>query len=191
MARGVLRAFLLVYFLMPVATVLFVVLTFVQIRSDIAPIYEAASASITRATHNLNTELSGLSENFRPLADTVNAIRSALQTVINFLRDTVYTVIDVVNGLNLACSIGGAACIPKSLNVTLPTLVDLSFLDDIAANITVITTDLNNVVTTTTSAISAYLAMLLLAVGIFVVWILLSYVLFMVFLYQGLWKNVR
>ena len=189
MLRTVLRLFLLAYFVMPLVAGVLVVLTFVQVRDDVTPIYEAASASISRATTALDAELQSLGDHFAPLANAVNAIGRALQTVVNFLRNTVYALIDVVNKLNVACSVGGRACIPKSLNVTLPTLIDLSFVDNISNNITDITTQFNNVITTTTTTISNYATMLALAVIVFVGWMLLTYVLFVVFLYAGLWKR--
>ncbi|MBZ0293620.1 MAG: hypothetical protein K8L99_13720 [Anaerolineae bacterium] len=189
MLRRLLRLFLLAYFLMPAAAGFLVILTFVQIRNDVTPIYESASATISNAANTLNTELSNLGANFAPLASAVNAIRTALQAVLNFLRDTVYTLIDVVNGLNLACSIGGAACIPKSINITLPSLIDLSFINDISNSINQITTQVNQVVSTTTNAISTYTVILVLAVLVFVAWILLTYVLFVIFLYNGLWRS--
>ena len=187
MIRIVLRLFLLAYFVMPIVSGSLVVLTLAQIRNDVTPIVETARTTISDATSALGNELRNLGSNFAPLVNAVNAIRGALQTVINFLRDIVYTLIDVVNGMNLACSIGGAACIPKSLNVTLPTIIDLSFMDRISANITSVTDELNTVVTTTTSAIASYTSMIALAVLVFVAWMLLTYLLFIVFLYTGLW----
>ncbi len=188
MLRTILRLFLLAYFVMPLAAGFLVIRTFVQIRDDLTPIYESAGATISAATTTVNNELRNLGRNFAPLADAINGIRNALQVVVNFLRDTVYTLIDVVNGLNLACSIGGAACIPKSINVTLPTLIDLSFINEISAGITDITTEFNHIITTTTTTIGAYTTMLALAVIVFVAWLLLTYLLFFVFLYTGLWR---
>lgn len=184
----ILRLFLLAYFVMPLVAGFLVIRTFVQIRDDLTPIYESASASISAATTTVNNELRNLGNNFAPLADAVNGIRNALQVVVNFLRDTVYTLIDVVNGINLACSIGGAACIPKSINVTLPTLIDLSFINEISAGITDISTQFNSIITTTTTTIGAYTTMLALAVIVFVAWVLLTYLLFFVSLYTGLWR---
>ena len=190
MLRAVLRLFLLVYFVMPLGAGLLVILPFIQIRSDIAPIYESASAAISSATTTLQTELRNLGNNFAPLANAVKAIRAALQVVVNFIRDTIYTLIDVVNGINLACSIGRTACIPKSINVTLPNLVDLSFINNISASINNISTQVNTVITTTTTAIGAYVTMLTLAVIVFIAWIALTYLLFIFFLYTGLWKRI-
>jgi hypothetical protein len=189
MLRLILRLFLLAYFVMPVVAGFLVVGTFVQVRNDIAPIFESASATISTATTALENELRNLGNNFRPLVNAVNAIRRALQTIVNFLRDTVYTLIDVVNGINVACSIGRTACIPKSINVTLPTLIDLTFINNISASITDISNEVNTVITTTTTTIGSYVSMLTLAVIMFVAWMLLTYLLFIIFLYTGLWKR--
>ncbi len=189
MFRLALRVLLVVYFVLPIAASFLVVQTFAQIHSDVAPVYEAASASITRATSALDHELRNLGANFAPLATAINGIRNALQVVLNFIRDTIYTLIDVVNGINLACSVGGAACIPKSINVTLPTLVDLSFMNDISNHISTISTQVNSVIDTTTTALTSYTTLLALAAIVFVVWIVLTYILFFVFLYTGLWRR--
>ncbi len=188
MVRLLFRLILIAYFVMPLAAGGLVVGTFVQVRSDVAPVVDAATASISRATTALDNELSDLGSHFQPLVNAVNAIQRALQTVINFLRDTVYTLIDVVNGLNLACSVGRAACIPKSLNVTLPRVIDLSFIDNIAAEISNITTPLNQAITVTTSTLTSYASIIVLAVAVFMVWMALTWVLFVVMLYRGLWK---
>ena len=189
MLRTMLRLVLIVYFIMPLVAGFLVIRTFTQIRDDITPIYETASTTISTATNALDAQVQRLGDNFKPLTAALNAIQSTLQTIVNFLRDTVYTVIDVVNGLNVACSVGRHACIPKNLNVHLPTLVDLSFIDDIASNISDITGQVNAVVTTTTTAISGYTSMIILAVVVFVAWMLLTYVLFMISLYSGLWRS--
>lgn len=188
MLRPVFRLFLLAYFVMPLLAVLLVALTFVQIRNDVTPIFESANAAISSATAALENEVRNLGNNFAPLVTAVNALRAGLQAVVNFIRDTIYTLIDVVNGLNLACSIGRTACIPKSINITLPRLIDLSFINTISANISAITTQVNTVVTTTTTTITSYASMIGLAVVLFVAWMLLTYVLFIVFLYTGLWR---
>ncbi len=189
MLRSALRLILLAYFIMPLVAGFLVIRTFTQIRDDITPIYETASTTISTATDALDTQVQRLGDNFKPLTTALNALQSTLQTIVDFLRNTVYTVIDVVNGLNVACSVGRHACIPKNLNVHLPTLVDLSFIDDIASNISAITGQVNTVVTTTTTTISSYTSMIVLAVAVFVGWMLLTYALFIVSLYSGLWRS--
>lgn len=190
MLRTVFRLFLVGYFLMPIVAIGLFVMTFVQIQNDVTPIYRSASTVITNATSVLDQQVQNLGKSLAPLARTVNGIRSALQSVINFLRDTLYTLIDVVNGLNLACSVGNTACIPKALKVTLPTLVDLSFVDTISHNISNITTQINTVVSATTTAINTYVTLLVMGVGVLVIWVVLTYILFFVTLYFGLWKRV-
>jgi hypothetical protein len=189
MLRLIFRLFLLAYFVLPVVAAFLVIQTFVQIRNDVTPIYEAASSSISAVTTSLDHELRTLGSNFAPLASAINSTRNALQEVLNFGRGTIYTMIDVLNALNFACSVGHTACIPKSLNFTLPTLVNLTFIDNISNDISTISTQVNNVVSTTTAAITAYTTMLTLALGAFVAWIVLTYILFFVFLYTNLWKG--
>ncbi len=189
MIKWIVRLLLVVYFLMPIAAIGLFAQTFVEIRNDVAPVYEAASASITSATNTLNRELSNLGANFAPLASAVNAIRSALQVVVNFIRDTIYTLIDVVNGINLACSVGRTACIPKSINVTLPNLVNLAFIDNISSQINTISNQVNSVVTTTTNALTGYVTLIGLAAAVLIVWIVLTYILFFVLLFTGLWRK--
>jgi hypothetical protein len=189
MLRPIFRLLLLAYFVMPLLSVFLVVLTLVQIRNDVTPVFEAANAAISSASAALENEVRNLGNSFAPLISAVNALRAGLQAVVNFIRDTVYTLIDVVNSINVACSIGRTACIPKSFNITLPTLIDLSFINNISRNITAITTQVNTVITTTTTTITSYAAMLTLAVMLFVAWMLLTYVLFIVFLYSGLWRR--
>jgi hypothetical protein len=96
--------------------------------------------------------------------------------------------IDVVNNINVACSIGGRACIAKSFNLTIPALLDLSFIDNISGHITEITDEVSAVVSTTTRTITDYAVMLALAVALVVVWMLLSSVLFYVVIYTSLWR---
>lgn len=189
MPRAILRLLLLVYFAMPLVAGLLVVLTFAQIRSDIAPVFETANVAISNATTALSTELHNLGDNFAPLASAVNALRSGLQAVLNFIRGTIYTLIDVVNGINVACSIGRTACIPKSFNIQLPQLIDLSFIDEITASVNDISTQVNTVVTTTTTAIGTYTTMITLALIVFIAWIVLTYILFFLLLYTGLWQR--
>ncbi len=189
MFRLIFRLFLLVYFVMPIVAGVLIIQTFAQVRSDVTPAYETARATITNATNTLDDIVRDLDEEVEPLVTSVNAARTALQRVLNFIQGTVYTLIDVVNGLNVACSIGGTACIPKSINLTLPAIVDLSFVSDISTNITAITTQVNSVVTTTTTAIASYMTMLTLAVGVLVAWIVLTFLLFVAALYSGLWKQ--
>jgi methyl-accepting chemotaxis protein len=188
MFRLVLRLFLLAYFLMPVIAGGLIIYTVLQVRDDITTVYENASERIADATSGLTTELRDLGDKFQPLANAVNGIRSALVTVRNFLQNTVFTVIDVVNNINVACSIGGRACIPKSFNITIPALLDLSFIDNISDHITEITDEVGAVVSTTTRTITDYAVMLALAVALVVVWMLLSSVLFYVVIYTSLWR---
>lgn len=165
MLKWILRLLLVVYFLMPIAAIGLFAQTFVQFRSDVAPVYEAASASITSATNTLNRELSNLGANFAPLANAVNGVRNALQVVVNFIRDTIYTLIDVVNGINLA------------------------FIDNISSQLNTISTQVNSVVTTTTSALTGYMTLIGLAAAVFIAWIVLTYILFFVLLFTGLWRK--
>ena len=191
MLRLIFRLILLAYFVLPILAAVLVIQTFVQFRADVTPIYEAASTSIISATNTLDRELRNLGSNFAPLANAINTTRNALQDVLNFGRGTIYTMIDVLNGLNLACSVGRTACIPKSLNFTLPTLVNLTFLNNISNDLNTISTQVNNVVSTTTTAINAYTSMLTLALIAFIAWIVLTYILFFVFLYTNMWKGTQ
>ena len=186
--RLIFRLFLLAYFVMPIVAGLLLVQAFTQIRNDVTPIYDAASTSISNASTTLENEVRNLRSSFAPLETAISTIRNALQAVLVFIRDTIYTVIDVVNSINVACSIARAACIPKAFSITLPALVDLSFLETISNQITIISTQVNTVVTTTTTAIDSYATMLTLAVTVFIAWMLLTYLLFFVSLYRGLWR---
>lgn len=190
MLRVVFRLFLVVYFLMPIMAIGLFIVTFVQMQNDVAPVYQSASTAITTATSALNAEVGDLRDSLAPLERTVNDLRAALQTIISFLRDTLYKVIDAVNELNPVCKFGGSACIPKALDVALPTLVDFSFVDRITTNINTITTQVNTVVTTMTTAITTYSAMFVLGAIILGGWLVLTYLLFFVMLYFGLWKRV-
>lgn len=189
MPRPLLRLLVVVHILMPVGAALLIIYLFTQIRNDITPLFENATTTISTATNTLNTELSQLGENFEPLANAVNTSQQALQTVLNFLRSTVFTIIDVVNTINPACSIGRTACIGKSLNVTLPTLIDLSFVDEISTSVNTITTQINNVVTGTTQAVSGYTSLLLAALLLFGAWMVSTWILFFVLLYSRMWRQ--
>lgn len=178
--RLISRLLLLIYFLMPVIAGVLAVQVVAQIRDDVTPIYESASNRINSAAAILEDEVADLGSNFAPLVNAVNSLRSGLQTVLNFIRNTIYTVIDVVNDLNLACSVGGVSCIAKSINLTLPQIINLNFINTISNQITTITGEVSSVVDTTSSAINGYLSTLTLIVIIFVVWIVLGYILFFV-----------
>lgn len=189
MFRLIFRLFLIFYFLMPLISLGLIGLTFVQVRGDLLPIYESASATITRATDAVETELQNLGRNFEPLVNAVNSIRDALQTVVTFVRNTIFTLIDVVNSLNPVCNFGGVACIGKSFNVTLPTLINFSFIDNLSASFGEISSSLDTMINRTTEALTAYTTLLVLAGVVFVAWVLLSYLLFFVLLYTGLWRK--
>ena len=184
--RLILRLFLLIYFVMPVLALLLIGQIFIQFQNDVAPVYEAASTRIMDASTVLENELMSLGRNFAPLENAIIAIRNALQTLLNFVRDTIYTIIDVVNGINLACSVGGAACIPKSINLTLPPLVDLSFIDNISTQVSTISSEMYAVIETTSAAVTSYTTLLIVALGVFILWIILSFILFYAMLYRGL-----
>ena len=184
--RLILRLFLLIYFVMPVLALLLIGQIFIQFQNDVAPIYEAASTRIMDASTVLENELMSLGRNFAPLENAIIAIRNALQTLLNFVRDTIYTIIDVVNGINLACSVGGAACIPKSINLTLPPLVDLSFIDNISTQVSTISSEMYAVIETTSAAVTSYTTLLIVALGVFILWMILSFILFYAMLYRGL-----
>ena len=189
MLRPIIRLLVIAHILMPLGAALLILQMFAQIRSDVTPLFENASSRITRATDALGTELNALGDNFAPLANAVNATQRALQTILNFLRDTVFTVIDVVNTINPACSIGRVGCIGKSLNVQLPTVIDLTFIDEIGANINTVTSEIDAVVSGTTAAISGYSNLLVLALVLFAAWVVTSGVLFYVMLYSNLWRQ--
>lgn len=188
MFRLVLRLFLLAYFLMPLIAGGLIVFTVLQVRDDLVNVYETASERISDATSGLTSELRDLGSKFQPLVNAVNSVRSALVTVRNFLQNTVFTIIDVVNNINVACSVGGQACIPKSFNLTIPALINLSFIDNISDHITEITDEVSTVVSTTTGALTSYATLLLLAVGVFIAWTLVSGVLFYAVIYKSLWQ---
>lgn len=190
MFRLIFRLFLIFYFLMPLISLGLIGLTFVQVRGDLLPIYESASATITRATGAVETELQNLGRNFEPLVNAVNSIRDALQAVVTFIRNTIFTLIDVVNSLNPVCNFGGVACIGKSFNITLPTLINFSFIDNLSASFGEISSSLDTMINRTTEALTTYTTLLVLAGVVFVAWVLLSYLLFFVLLYTGLWRKV-
>src|SRR5262245_26125467 len=148
MLRLIFRLFLVVYLVMPIVAGYLVVRTVTQIRDDVAPIYESANRVISSASTTVDRELRNLGSNFAPLANAVNSIRSGLQTVSSFIRDTVYTIIDVVNALNPACNFARTGCISKSFSISIPNLIDFSFLNTISANLNDITTQVNRVVNT-------------------------------------------
>lgn len=190
MFRLIFRAFLIFYFLMPLIALGLIALTFVQVRGDLLPIYESASTTIASASSAIEEELQGLGRNFEPLVNAVNTIRDALQTVVTFVRNTIFTLIDVVNGLNPICNFGGIACIGKSFDVTLPQLIDFSFIDKLSASFGEISSSLDTLVNRTTEALSTYTTLLVLAGVVFAAWVLLSYLLFFALLYTGLWRKV-
>jgi methyl-accepting chemotaxis protein len=187
--RFVIRLFLLAYLVLPVVAGFLLIQTFAQIRDTVTPIFQTASTNISSATATLNQELTSLGSNFAPLAAAVNAARSALQQVLNFIQGTIYTLIDVVNSLNATCSVANVGCIPKSINMTLPSVVNLTFLNNISTSVSTISTEVNTVVNTTTTAINSYTTMLNLIIVLFVGWIVLTYILVFIALYKGLWQR--
>jgi hypothetical protein len=188
MLRLLFRVFLLIYLVMPIVAGFLVVRTVTQIRDDVAPIYETANTVISRASTAVDRELRNLGNNFAPLVNAVNSIRNAVQSVATFIQNTVYTIIDVLNA-NPACKITNIGCIPKSFSISLPNLIDLSFLNTISVNLTDITTQVNRVVSTTTTSINSYVTMLTLAVVLLVAWIILSHLLIVRLLFVGLWSQ--
>lgn len=188
MLRLVFRLFLLVYFVLPLLAGFLVVQTLLQFRDDVTPVFDAASSAIASASATLEREVRNLRSSFAPLEVAIRVIRDALQALLTFIRDTIYTLIDVVNTINPACSAFRTACIGKAIHITLPQLVDLAFLTTISTQITTISTQINTVVTTTTSAIHTYATLLTLAGVGFGVWGLLTLILFYVTLLRGLWR---
>lgn len=188
MFRFILRIMLLFYFIMPFAAGFLLIQTFAEIRDDLSPIYNTASTTISNAAEDLEDGLTALSNGFQPLVNAVNSIRSVLQSVVNFLRGTVFTIIDVVNNLNPTCNFAGVACISKNFNPTIPNIVNLSFLEDISDSVSSISTQMSNVVNATTGALNAYMTTLTMAVVVFMLWIVLTGILFYVSIYKNLWQ---
>ncbi|QPC82665.1 hypothetical protein G4Y79_23755 [Phototrophicus methaneseepsis] len=183
-----LRFLLIAYFLMPLVALGLVIFCFWQIQSDVAPVFETANQSITTAADAVQREVSDLGENFEPLVDAVNDTRNAVNAIISFFRNTLNAVIAEVNK---SCFWNGASgCGWSGLPpISLPPLVDLSFIDRIGTNLTTITSQLDTVMTTVTTSVSVYMNLLILAVIVIIVWLILSYLLFFVSLYMGLWQR--
>lgn len=180
MLRWIVRAVLLAYLIMPLAAVGLVVHAVNGIVQQVAPVYDAATESIATAAQSLQSEIDGLQASFRPLADTVNALRSGLNIITGFMSDTINGVITFVNGFP-------GISLPRFDGINMPPLVNLDFIGSIASDVNTIAQQTTVLVDTVTTTIQSFLTAIVTALLLLVIWIVLSVVLFFVQLYRGLW----
>lgn len=182
MVRTIIRIFLISYFVVPMVAVVYLIGTVRTIGEELSPLYDSASRAITTAGEELQDEVQNLQRRFQPLVNTVNSIRSGLDTIAGFISDSVNTVIGWVRSASF-----GSIDIPRFRGITIPALVDLSFLNDIADNFNTISTQVSSVVSGTANAVSSSLSALILVIVVFIGWMLVSYILFFVQTFVTLW----
>ena len=182
MFRTLIRIFLIGYIVAPVVAVALLIGTVRDIGDELSPLYDSANRAITTAADDLQTQVQNLRQSFQPLVDAVNALRSGLNSVAGFISDSVNAVIGWVRTASF-----GAIDMPRFRGITIPALVDLSFLNGIADNLNAISTEVSAVVSGTANAVSSGLSALVLVIVVFVGWVALSFILFYVQMFTGLW----
>lgn len=180
MLRLLFRLFLIAYGVLPLIAVVLLIMTVRNVQSELTPVYEAASTRITNATDDLRDELRQLRAGFQPLVNAVNSLRSALSTVNNFIRNSVNAVIDWVSDTTF-----GVINIPRFGGITLPSVVNLQFIDNISDSVDEIGDQVSIVVDSTTSTVVTQLEMLTLALIIFGVWVALGPVIMLILVFSG------
>ena len=184
--RVPLRAFLLLYFLLPLIAIGIMLLLVRQVYADVEPVVTSATTAISSAAETVETELGDLAGNFQPLVSAVNTMRNALNTVVSFLRNTVNVVINAVEDIcNLpiipgSCNWGGIG------QINIPPLVDLSFLNTIGDAVSNIADNISNITNTLTTTFATYQLMIWAAFGVLALSVVLTYILVNIAIYRSL-----
>lgn len=182
MFRTIIRILLIGYFVAPVVALAFLIGTIQDMGNQLSPLYESASREISAAAANLQVEFQGLQGSFQPLVNAVNTLRSGLNSIAGFINDSVNAVIGWLRSFTF-----GAINLPRFQGITIPALVDLSFLNEIAEDLSNIGTQVSTVVTGTGNAVAASLSALVLVVVVLILWMIVAYILFIFQTFVGLW----
>ncbi len=180
MLRLLFRLLLIAYGLLPLIAVVLLISTVRTVQSELAPVYETASDRITDATDDLRDELRDLRAGFQPMVNSVNSLRSALSTVNTFISNSVNGVIDWV-----ADTTFDVIRFPRFNGISLPSVVNLTFIDDISDSVDEIGDQVGVVVDTTSDTVMTQLNTLTLALLFFGVWVVLGPVLMLILVFTG------
>lgn len=180
MLRLLFRLLLIAYALLPLIAVVLLFNSVRAVQSQLAPVYETASERITNATDDLRGELRDLRAGFQPMVNSVNSLRSALSSVNTFINNSVNGVIDWVAEFTL-----NVVRFPRFSGLSLPSVVNLSFIDDISDSVDEIGDEVGSVIDTTGATVMAQLDMLTWALLILAVWVVLGPVLMLILVLSG------
>lgn len=180
MLRLLFRLFLIAYALLPLVAVVLLISSVRAVQSELTPVYETASERINEATEDLRTELRQLRSGFQPMVNTVNSLRSAISSINSFIVNSVNGVIGWLDDFTL-----GVFDFPRFNSPTLPSIVNLSFIDDIADHVDEIGDQVETVVETTSSTVTTQLDTLTLALIVLAVWVVLGPVLMLILVFSG------
>ena len=170
MLRLLFRLLLIAYGLLPLIAVVLLISTVRTVQSELAPVYETASDRITDATDDLRDELRDLRAGFQPMVSTVNTfISNSVNGVIDWVADTTFDVIRF----------------PRFNGISLPSVVNLTFIDDISDSVDEIGDQVGVVVDTTSDTVMTQLNTLTLALLFFGVWVVLGPVLMLILVFTG------
>lgn len=182
MLRTLFRIILVIYFAVPVIALVFLVGTVQGIGSELSPLYESASQRISTAAESLQTEIQNIRQRFQPLVNAVNTLRSGLNSIAGFINNSVNAVIGWIRDASF-----GTVNLPRFQGITIPALVDLSFLDEIANDVNAISTEVTAIASGTVNAVTSSLSALILVVVVLVLWMIVAYILFIIQTFVGLW----
>lgn len=180
MLRFFFRLLLIAYAVLPLIAVVLLLNSVRTVQSQLAPVYETASERISDASDDLRDELRDLRAGFQPMVNSVNSLRSALSTVNSFINNSVNGVIDWV-----ADTTFDVVRFPRFNGISLPAVVNLSFIDDISDHVDAIGDEVGSVIDTTGAAVTAQLDALTWALLILAAWVVLGPVLMLILVLSG------
>ncbi|MBK8137724.1 MAG: hypothetical protein IPK52_18230 [Chloroflexi bacterium] len=181
MIRWGFRALVIVYLLLPIAAVVIGITTVRSITSTLVPIYDAASERINDAADALDEEFDDLKENFQPLVNAVNAIRTALSRVRQFINNQVNRVINFANGFP-------GVDIPAFDGFDLPDLINLNFLNNVGGHIRDITGELGDAAAATRDFFAEQASQIGLIGLLMVGWFLVGHLLGAIVIVRNFWR---
>jgi len=180
MLRLLFRLLLIAYALLPLIAVALLISSVRTVQSELAPVYETASDRISDATDDLRDELRDLRAGFQPMVNSVNSLRSALSTVNTFINNSVNGVIDWV-----ADTTFDVITFPRFNGISLPSVVNIGFIDDISDSVDEIGEEVETVIDTTGDTVMTQLNTLTTALIILAAWVVLGPVLMLILVLSG------
>jgi hypothetical protein len=180
MIRWGLRLLALLYIALPLLALFVGFNTWREMNDRLVPLYETAASRIGDAREGLEDTLDDLRDDFQPVVNTVNSLRSGLSSIASFINNSVNDVIDFVNGFPLMN-------IPRFNVITIPSIISVGFLDDIAEDVSDITGEFDSVLSQTATFAQDQAQAMGLILLLVVAWLALTQLLLVIVVFKTLW----